>query len=122
MSKSVTVMASPFRVATKIARRSLHTQQPSSLALAFDIDGVLVRGPQALPAAKRALKIVRGDNPFNCEIPHILVRPSRATTMNAALYGQLTNGGGESEEARCRKLGSKLGFPVSDDLEMHVHH
>jgi len=32
------------------------------MAFAFDIDGVLIRGKQGLPQAKRALAMLEGDN------------------------------------------------------------
>ncbi|KAF9453937.1 HAD-superfamily hydrolase [Macrolepiota fuliginosa MF-IS2] len=73
------------------------TPPPPPLAFCFDIDGVLIRGPHVLPAAKRALSILEGDNPFKCKIPYIL----------------LTNGGGVSEQIRCQKLTEQLGFPAS---------
>ncbi|CCM05686.1 uncharacterized protein FIBRA_07917 [Fibroporia radiculosa] len=66
------------------------------LAFAFDIDGVLLRGPHVIPAARRALAILEGDNPMRKKIPYIL----------------LTNGGGSSEEARCQKLTAQLGFNI----------
>jgi len=34
------------------------------LAFVFDIDGVLVRGSGVLPAARRALALLEGGNPF----------------------------------------------------------
>jgi hypothetical protein len=34
------------------------------MELIFQQDGVLIRGPNVLPTAKRALSILEGDNPF----------------------------------------------------------
>ncbi|KAF9047367.1 HAD-like domain-containing protein [Panaeolus papilionaceus] len=67
------------------------------LAFVFDIDGVLIRGPNVLPAAKRALDILDGDNPFQRKIPYLL----------------LTNGGGIGETERAQKLSKQLGRPAS---------
>ncbi|TFY68676.1 hypothetical protein EVJ58_g861 [Rhodofomes roseus] len=75
------------------------------LAFAFDIDGVLLRGSQAIPAAKRALTILEGANPTGSKIPYIL----------------LTNGGGTSEEARCSKLTSILGFEIGEKQFVQSH-
>ncbi|KIJ67500.1 hypothetical protein HYDPIDRAFT_84195 [Hydnomerulius pinastri MD-312] len=70
----------------------------SPLAFAFDIDGVLLRGEKALPAAKRALSILDGNNEFGIKIPYIL----------------LTNGGGVSESTRCHNLSEQLGVKQID--------
>ncbi|KAJ3534081.1 hypothetical protein NM688_g7188 [Phlebia brevispora] len=75
------------------------------LVFAFDIDGVLVRGAQALPAAKRALNILQGDNPMRMKIPFIL----------------MTNGGGLGEEERCRRLTSRLGFEIRPSQFIQAH-
>ncbi|KAH9485204.1 putative CDP-alcohol phosphatidyltransferase class-I family protein C22A12.08c [Psilocybe cubensis] len=83
----------------------LGANQPPPLAFAFDIDGVLLRGPDVLPAAKRALDILEGNNPFNKKIPYIL----------------LTNGGGVAEHERCKKLSAQLGFPISPSQYCQAH-
>ncbi|KAI0708176.1 HAD hydrolase [Cerioporus squamosus] len=67
------------------------------LVFTFDIDGVLLRGPHTIPAARRALDMLNGANPMGVKIPFIL----------------LTNGGGTHEEARRHKLSSQLGVEVS---------
>ncbi|KAI0930545.1 hypothetical protein AcV5_007230 [Taiwanofungus camphoratus] len=76
-----------------------------SVAFAFDVDGVLTHGPQTIPAAKRALAFLEGDNPTGGKIPYILI----------------TNGGGVSEEARCQKLTSQLGFNIQVDQFIQSH-
>ncbi|TFK48616.1 HAD-superfamily hydrolase [Heliocybe sulcata] len=86
---------------TQASRRQLDTP----LAFAFDIDGVLLRGETALPAAKRALAKLEGDNPMNVKIPYILI----------------TNGGGMGEEERCRKLTSQLGFDIQSTQYVQSH-
>ncbi|KAH9935561.1 HAD-like domain-containing protein [Fomitopsis serialis] len=92
------------------AHRSYQSNTPLKdtfppLAFAFDIDGVLLRGSQAIPAAKRALAILEGANPTGSKIPYIL----------------LTNGGGTSEEARCKKLTSILGFEIDKTHIIQSH-
>ncbi|KAK0195670.1 HAD-like domain-containing protein [Armillaria mellea] len=72
-------------------------ESPPPLAFAFDIDGVLIRGPHELPSAHRALQILEGNNPFKRRIPFIL----------------LTNGGGVSESARAKSLSDKLGVKIT---------
>lgn len=37
-------------------------------AFAFDIDGVLVKGGQPIPAAVDALKYINGDNPYGIKV------------------------------------------------------
>ncbi|KAJ7039157.1 Haloacid dehalogenase-like hydrolase-domain-containing protein [Mycena alexandri] len=75
------------------------------LAFAFDIDGVLIRGEDVLPPAKRALSILEGDNAFKMKLPYIL----------------LTNGGGVSEQERCEKLSAKLGFKIHPHQYIQAH-
>ncbi|CAK5265587.1 unnamed protein product [Mycena citricolor] len=58
------------RYQTRHAIRYLRTDaasrsMPPPLAFAFDIDGVLVRGEDVLPPAKRALSMMEGNNPYN---------------------------------------------------------
>ncbi|RDB24812.1 putative CDP-alcohol phosphatidyltransferase class-I family protein C22A12.08c [Hypsizygus marmoreus] len=89
-----------------------HIQQVSQkdvpaapLAFVLDIDGVLLHGPKVLPAAKRALALLEGDNPFRTKIPYIL----------------LTNGGGVGEEERCQKLTQQLGIKISPSQYVQAH-
>ncbi|KAF4121016.1 to phosphatidyl synthase [Geosmithia morbida] len=63
-----------------------------SFVFAFDIDGVLVRGGRPIPEAIEAMKVLNGENEYGVKIPHIF----------------LTNGGGKTEEERCRDLSSQL--------------
>lgn len=37
-------------------------------ALAFDIDGVLIRGGQAIPEAIEAMKYINGENPYGVKV------------------------------------------------------
>ncbi|OJI99987.1 hypothetical protein ASPVEDRAFT_51268 [Aspergillus versicolor CBS 583.65] len=66
-------------------------------ALAFDIDGVLLRGGKPIPAAVEALKYINGKNPYGIKVPYIFV----------------TNGGGKTEEERCLDLSRQLELEVS---------
>ncbi|KAL1960446.1 hypothetical protein VTO42DRAFT_7745 [Malbranchea cinnamomea] len=66
-------------------------------AFAFDIDGVLVRGGKAIPAAVEALKVLNGQNEYGVKVPYIFV----------------TNGGGKTEEERCLDLSRQLELEVS---------
>ncbi|KAJ6186853.1 hypothetical protein N7519_001761 [Penicillium mononematosum] len=73
---------------------------PSStdkFAIAFDIDGVLLKGGKALPESIGAMKYINGDNPYGVKIPYIFV----------------TNGGGKTEEERCIDLSRQLQMEVS---------
>ncbi|KAL2834980.1 HAD-like domain-containing protein [Aspergillus cavernicola] len=66
-------------------------------ALAFDIDGVLLRGGKPIPAAVEALKYINGANPYGVKVPYIFV----------------TNGGGKTEEERCLDLSRQLELEVA---------
>ncbi|KAF7321495.1 hypothetical protein MKEN_00670300 [Mycena kentingensis (nom. inval.)] len=85
--------------------RCLHTSTRRPPVFVFDIDGVLIRGPHVLPAAKRALSILEGDNPFRQKIPYIL----------------LTNGGGVGERERCQNLTKKLGVQIDPEQYIQAH-
>ncbi|KAF8200742.1 HAD-like domain-containing protein [Pholiota molesta] len=90
-----------------LLNRNLATATKSSppLAFVFDIDGVLLRGPEVLPAARRAVEILEGNNPFHKKIPYIL----------------LTNGGGVAEHDRCLKLSAQLGIPINPEQYCQAH-
>ncbi|KAI9068319.1 HAD-superfamily hydrolase [Trametes sanguinea] len=75
------------------------------LVFTFDIDGVLIRGPHTIPAARRALDMLNGANPMGVKIPFIL----------------LTNGGGVGEEARRHKLSSQLGVEIHSNQIVQAH-
>ncbi|KAG8995117.1 hypothetical protein FRB90_000258, partial [Tulasnella sp. 427] len=79
--------------------------QRSPLAFAFDIDGVLLQGPNVLPEARRALEFLEGKNPLNIRIPYIL----------------MTNGGGVTEAERCTKLSRQLGFDILPSQLVQAH-
>ncbi|KAA1478120.1 HAD hydrolase [Dentipellis sp. KUC8613] len=85
--------------------RSYRKPAKPPLSFVFDIDGVLLRESTVLPAAKRALTLLEGDNAFGTKIPYILV----------------TNGGGKTEEDRCKDLTSELGFPITTSQFIQSH-
>ncbi|CAG8145817.1 unnamed protein product [Penicillium salamii] len=65
-------------------------------ALAFDIDGVLMKGGQPIPEAVDAMKYINGENPYGVKVPYIF----------------LTNGGGKTEKERCLDLSRQLELDV----------
>lgn len=83
------------RVASPTSKPAQTTSD--DFALAFDIDGVLLKGGDPIPAAIDALKYINGDNPYGITIPYIFV----------------TNGGGKSEEERCLDLSRQLELEIS---------
>ncbi|KAJ2625111.1 hypothetical protein GGI26_000914 [Coemansia sp. RSA 1358] len=74
-------------------------------AVAFDIDGVLVRGKRALDEGRRALKMLNGDNVLGKRIPFVL----------------LTNGGGVPEEEKAADISQMLGVEVCADQIVLAH-
>ncbi|EEB07243.1 hypothetical protein SJAG_02328 [Schizosaccharomyces japonicus yFS275] len=78
---------------------------PVEYAIAFDIDGVLLRGGDVIPGASESLRILNGENKYGIRVPYIF----------------LTNGGGKSEEYRCNDLSQKLGIPVSTSQFIQSH-
>ncbi|KAJ3810587.1 HAD-like domain-containing protein [Lentinula aff. lateritia] len=96
-----------FLGSAQVLRRSLqtkHVKRPP-LGFAFDIDGVLMGGPEPLPKARNALRILNGNNPLNAKIPYIL----------------LTNGGGHTEYERAQKLSSCLDIQISPSQIIQAH-
>ncbi|KII92002.1 hypothetical protein PLICRDRAFT_457454 [Plicaturopsis crispa FD-325 SS-3] len=103
---NISCTSSPF-----CARRLLHDagarlqSRTAPLAFAFDIDGVLLQGEDTIPAARRALAILDGENALRMKIPYILV----------------TNGGGKSEVERCRHLTRQLGYSIKPTQIVQAH-
>lgn len=50
------------------ATRSTKTTTTDDFALAFDIDGVLIKGGNPIPAAVEALKYINGENPWGIQM------------------------------------------------------
>ncbi|KAI9143394.1 HAD-like domain-containing protein [Paraphysoderma sedebokerense] len=74
-------------------------------AFAFDIDGVLIQGGNVLPQAKRALKMVKGDNKLKRVLPHVF----------------LTNGGGVTEKAKAAELSDKFDMHITENDLVLAH-
>ncbi|KIP05781.1 hypothetical protein PHLGIDRAFT_119546 [Phlebiopsis gigantea 11061_1 CR5-6] len=110
-SRSINITSTATQRPTRLIKRWI--QLPSNpegsrdapLAFAFDIDGVLIRGSNVIPAAKRALSILEGNNPLKTKIPYIL----------------LTNGGGIGEAERCRRLSKELDFEIKETQYIQAH-
>lgn len=51
-----------------VSTRTTTTTVTDKYAFAFDIDGVLIRGGQAIPEAIEAMKVLNGDNPFGIKV------------------------------------------------------
>ncbi|KZT56641.1 HAD-superfamily hydrolase [Calocera cornea HHB12733] len=82
-----------------------NTAAKSPLAFCFDIDGVLLQGNHAIPCAKRALRMMEGENSRGLKIPYIL----------------LTNGGGRTEADRAKLLSSQLDVNLSERQLVQAH-
>ncbi|KAG8829156.1 hypothetical protein FRC18_009508 [Serendipita sp. 400] len=78
---------------------------PPMAAFAFDIDGVLTQGSNALPQAKRILNYLSGYNPWKLNFPFVLI----------------TNGGGKPERDRCTELSNLLETKIDEDMFMQSH-
>ncbi|KAH8119510.1 HAD hydrolase [Phellopilus nigrolimitatus] len=97
----------PRRLESHLAGLTLQEtlQRKPPLAFAFDIDGVLLHGEEVIPQAKKALRMLNGENELGIKIPYIMI----------------TNGGGVSETVRCQKLTEKLGVEISLSQFMQAH-
>lgn len=104
----------PFPPKPPSRKASLKPQEPKSIidhpriasyAFALDIDGVILRGPNTIPEAPKAIRMLNGENKYNIKIPHIFV----------------TNGGGKTEETRCKDLSKRLGVEVQEDQVIQGH-
>jgi len=74
--------------------------EPSDVAFAFDIDGVLLRSSDPIPRAHEALSFLQ-----NSKIPFIL----------------LTNGGGKHESERIAELSDKLKMDLDTSMIVQSH-
>ena len=77
----------------------------ASYAFCFDIDGVILRGPDTIPEAVQALKLLNGENKYNIKVPSIFV----------------TNGGGKLELQRAEDLSKRLGTEIRVDQIIQGH-
>ena len=72
---------------------------------AFDIDGVILKGPTLIPEAKEAISMLNGNNKHNIVVPYVFV----------------TNGGGTDEKLRAEKLSNMLECHV-DEMQVIQGH
>lgn len=77
----------------------------ASYAFAFDIDGVLVRGPETLSYGVEAVRYLDGENPYNIKVPYIFV----------------TNGGGKHESVRAEDLSKRLQTEITCNQIVQGH-
>ncbi|KAI5927030.1 HAD-like domain-containing protein [Camillea tinctor] len=75
-------------------------EKRTGVAFAFDIDGVLLKGPKVLPGARETIKALQENN-----IPFIF----------------LTNNGGATEEAHIKKLSNLLDLPLTVEQFIQSH-
>lgn len=86
--------------ALQLALEKLAPANTVDFALAFDIDGVLLRGPVPIPGAQQALKHLEENG-----VPYIL----------------LTNGGGLTEVAHAARIGQRLDMDIIEDQFVQSH-
>lgn len=77
----------------------------ASYAFCFDIDGVILRGPDTIPVAKDAIRMLNGDNKYNIKVPSIYV----------------TNGGGKPEKVRAEDLSKRLETEIKVEQIIQGH-
>lgn len=77
----------------------------ASYAFCFDIDGVILRGPDTIPQAVDALRLLNGENKYNIKVPYLFV----------------TNGGGKPESARSEDLSKRLKTNITVDQIIQGH-
>lgn len=77
----------------------------ASYAFCFDIDGVILRGPNTIPEAVEAIRMLNGDNKYNIKVPSIYV----------------TNGGGKPEKQRAEDLSKRLQTEIRVDQIIQGH-
>lgn len=77
----------------------------ASYAFCFDIDGVILRGPNTIPVAKDAIRMLNGDNKYNIKVPSIYV----------------TNGGGKPEKVRAEDLSKRLETEIKVEQIIQGH-
>ncbi|OWZ20574.1 HAD hydrolase protein [Phytophthora megakarya] len=99
-STHVRSLSTRYSRAFSVASASHATASAPSFGIAFDIDGVLIRGGHELPKAKRVLESLRSNN-----VPHIF----------------LTNGGGCMEEDKAKNLSKVLDLTINPEHMILSH-
>lgn len=106
--KKVDSLAKLLRNSSIIKRKKksiIDHPRVASYAFCFDIDGVLLRGPDTIPVAKDAIRMLNGDNKYNIKVPSIYV----------------TNGGGKPEQVRANDLSKRLETEIKVEQIIQGH-
>lgn len=80
-------------------------ERVASYAFCFDIDGVILRGPNTIPEAVEAMRLLNGHNKYRIKVPSIFV----------------TNGGGKPESQRSEDLSKRLECTITPDQIIQGH-
>ncbi|EDK45745.1 hypothetical protein LELG_03924 [Lodderomyces elongisporus NRRL YB-4239] len=106
--KKVDSLAKLSRNSSIIKRKKkqiIDHERVASYAFCFDIDGVILRGPNTIPQAVEAIKMLNGANKYNIKVPSIYV----------------TNGGGKPEQQRADDLSKRLGTTITKEQIIQGH-
>lgn len=106
--KKVDLLAKLLRNLSIIKRKKktiIEHARVASYAFCFDIDGVILRGPNTIPEAVEALKLLNGENKYNIKVPSIYV----------------TNGGGKPEATRAEDLSKRLNTLITPEQIIQGH-
>jgi HAD superfamily hydrolase (TIGR01456 family) len=98
--ESLYFIATIFITKTIIKKKTKNKLTKGSIGIAFDIDGVLIRGKELVNGARESLKILNNNN-----IPYIFV----------------TNGGGVTEANKAIDLTSKFDVKINEDQILLSH-
>ncbi|KAI5956386.1 hypothetical protein KGF54_000861 [Candida jiufengensis] len=106
--KKVDSLAKLSRNSSIIKRKKksvIDHERVASYAFCFDIDGVILRGPNTIPQAVEAMKLLNGDNKYKIKVPSIFV----------------TNGGGKPEKQRADDLSERLHCTITEEQIIQGH-
>ncbi|EGW32193.1 phosphatidyl synthase [Spathaspora passalidarum NRRL Y-27907] len=106
--KKVDSLAKLSRNSSIIRRKKkavIDHERVASYAFCFDIDGVILRGPDTIPQAVDAIKLLNGENKYNIKVPYVFV----------------TNGGGKPEKQRADDLSRRLQTTITEDQIIQGH-
>ncbi|CAI5759745.1 unnamed protein product [Candida verbasci] len=106
--KKVDSLAKLSRNSSIIKRKKksvIDHERVASYAFCFDIDGVILRGPNTIPQAVEAIKLLNGENKYHIKVPSIYV----------------TNGGGKPEQQRAEDLSKRLGTTITKEQIIQGH-
>lgn len=106
--KKVDSLAKLLRNSSIIKRKKktvIDHPRVASYAFCFDIDGVILRGPNTIPESVEAIRMLNGENKYNIKVPSIYV----------------TNGGGKPELVRAEDLSKRLQTNIRVDQIIQGH-